>query len=291
LNADEIQARIHGAARPPERQVNRVAILPLFGTIFPRANIMTDVSGATSAESFGNQFTELIQDPNVDAIILDVDSPGGQVDGIDELATKIFQARGTKPIVAIANYTMASAAYWIGSAADQVIVSPSADVGSIGVFAVHEDMSKALDREGVKMSIIKRGKYKAEGNPYEPLTEEARAAIQSRVDEIYDGFINTVARNRGVTPATVRDSFGEGRTVSARQAVELGMADRIGTLQETIDQLLGSSNPPALMQALQPVNPAAEPDSSEPFDAEKERQAQSLRDRVNQILNKEIPNA
>ena len=139
--------------------------------------------------------------------------------------------------MAVANHLAASAAYWIATAADELVVSPSAEVGSIGVFAAHEDMSAALEKEGVKVSLISEGKYKTEANPYEPLSEEARAAVQSRVSEYYDAFVKAVARNRGVKAADVRGGFGEGRTVGARQAVQLGMADRVATLDETIARL------------------------------------------------------
>lgn len=273
LDAEEIQARIHGSARPENRTVNSVAVLPLFGTIFPRANMMTEISGATSAEQFGAQFSALMDDPNIDAIVLDVNSPGGQINGVEELANKIFAARGTKPVVAVANHLMASAAYWIGTAADQVVVTPSSEVGSIGVFAAHKDMSKALEMDGIKVSMISAGKYKLEGNPYEPLAEEARANLQERVNEAYDMFISAVARNRGANPDDVRNGFGEGRTVSAQQAVRLGMADRVSTLEETVNRLL--QNLPGAMS------------SSDSQRAEKLREAQSLRVRVNQILNKE----
>jgi len=296
LDADEVQTRIHGARRPSDRRVSgvsnasSVAVLPLFGTIFPRANMMTDVSGATSAERFSAQFTELLNDPEVGAIVLDVDSPGGQVYGIDELSQTIYNARGQKPIVAVANHLMASAAYYVASAADEVVVTPSGEVGSIGVFAAHTDMSRAYDQEGYKITIIKAGKYKAEANQYEPLTEEARAAIQARVDDSYDAFIKAVARNRSVKPAIVRNGFGEGRTVGARQAIELGMADRISTLDETIDRLLGRSSE-AVMQAnaFKDVPVIAEP--SEPLLTEDmKREAQILSDRVATILRKENHN-
>jgi signal peptide peptidase SppA len=239
LDAAEIESRIHGASRPADRRVNSVAVLPLFGTIFPRANLMTDMSGATSAERFGAQFAALLRDPEVGAIVLDVNSPGGAASGIEEVSKQIFDARGQKPIVAVVNHLMASAAYWIGSSADEIVITPSGDAGSIGVFAVHEDWSVALDKAGIKVSIIKEGKYKAEGNPYEPLSEEARAAIQTRVGEVYDAFVEAVARNRGVKVAVVRNGFGEGRVVGARESVKLGMADRIGTLEETVNDLLG----------------------------------------------------
>jgi len=285
LDAEEIQLRIHGASRPDNHRVPvggsqaSVAVLPLFGTIFPRANLMTDMSGATSAERFGAQFTELVQDPGVSAIVLDVDSPGGQAGGIDELSRRIFDARGTKPIVAVANHSMDSAAYWIGTAADEVVVSPSGEVGSIGVFAVHKDISAALAQEGIKVSIVSKGKYKTEGNPYEPLTEEARAAADAMIGEIYDAFIEGVARNRGVEPAIVRNGFGEGRVVGARQAVALGMADRVGTLDETIDRLLNMNIPPAAAS------------SKSLLTDDMEREARTLRERVSTILAKETEHA
>jgi signal peptide peptidase SppA len=243
LSAEEIEARIHGAARPPERRVNSVAVLPLFGTIFPRANLMTDMSGATSAETFGKNFAALLKDPGVGAIVIDVNSPGGASYGIEEVSNQIYEARGLKPIIAVANHLMASAAYWIGTAADELVVTPSGDVGSIGVFAVHQDISAALEEMGVKTSLISAGRYKVVGNPYEPLSEEARAVIQASVDETYDAFVEAVARNRGVKSVLVRSDFGEGRVVGAREAVKLGMADSIGTLEETINRLLGRNVP------------------------------------------------
>jgi len=286
LTSEEIEARIHGAARPPERRVQSVAVLPLFGTIFPRANLMTNVSGATSAERFGAQFAELMNDPGVDAIVLDVNSPGGQINGVPELSTQIFEARGRKPIVAVANHEMASGAYWIASAADEVVVTPSGAVGSIGVISIHQDFSKQLENDGINLTLIKAGKYKAETHSYGPLNEEARAYLQGRVDDSYDWFLEAVARNRGVKTATVRDGFGEGRMVSAEQAVSLGMADRVDTLDGTISNLLGKLATPAVMQAETVTLPTAA-DTSDPARAEVERQAQSLRERVDQILKKE----
>ena len=254
LSAEDIQARVNGAVPPQNTKVNSVAVMRVFGTIAPRTNMLTDISGGTTAETLGKQFTDLVNDPQVSAIVLDVNSPGGQVGGIEELSKKIFDARGTKPIVAVANHLMASAAYWIGTAADEIVVTPSGEVGSIGVFAAHQDISQQLEKDGIKVSLIKAGKYKAEANPYEPLSEEARAAIQENVSDIYSSFVDAVARNRGVKSAAVRTGFGEGRVVSAKQAVELGMADRIGTLDEVINQLLNNSTMPATAQANQIVN-------------------------------------
>lgn len=262
LDPEEVQSRIHGAMRPAQRLAEdphaqeaglvskKVAVLPLFGSIFPRANLMTEVSGATSTEMFGKQFDALVNDPSIDAIVLDVDSPGGQVGGVQELADKIYEARGNKPIVAVANHTMASAAYWIASAVDKVYASPSADIGSIGVFAVHQDVSQALENDGVKVSIIKAGKYKAEGNPYQPLTEEAQANMQASVDEVYGKFVEAVARNRGVSVDVVKTSYGEGRVLSADQAVAIGMADEIATLDDVIHSFFNGSQATAQPEQL-----------------------------------------
>lgn len=240
LSAEEVAARTNGK-KPDQQIMGDVAVLPLFGVIFPRANMMTEFSGGTSAERFGQVFRGVMADPGVGAVVLDVDSPGGAVTGVDELSSIIYGARGTKPVIAVANHLAASAAYWIATAADELVVTPSAEVGSIGVFAAHEDVSKALEMQGVKSTLISAGKFKTEANPYEPLAEEARAAIQSRVDEFYNMFTKAVARNRGAAVADVRSGFGEGRVVGAKQAVSLGMADRVATMEQVLTDLLKNS--------------------------------------------------
>lgn len=280
LSAEEIHARTAGAARPAEARRGAVAVLPVFGTIVPRADLLTEVSGATSAERLGRRFDELMQDPQVDAVVLDVNSPGGQVWGVQELSQQIFEARGAKPVIAVAQHLMASAAYWIGSAADEIVMTPSAEAGAIGVFAVHQDLSVQLANRGIRTSLISAGRYKVEGNPFEPLGEEARAAIQASVNENYAAFVGSVARNRGVGAEQVRAGFGEGRLVSARQAVEMGMADRIGSVDQVVRELL-SGYRPAARQAVGAVSLPLQPEaSSDPGAADREREAQRLRDYV-----------
>jgi len=237
LSAEEVALRT-GGKKPAQQVVGDVAVLPLFGVIVPRANMMTEVSGATSAERFSATFRQLVADSNVGAIVIDVDSPGGAVTGIDELSQVIYDARGAKPVIAVANHLAASAAYWIATAADELVVTPSGEVGSIGVFAAHDDVSKALEMAGVKTTLISAGKFKTEANPYEPLTEEARASVQGRVNDYYAMFTKAVARNRGVAVADVRDGFGEGRIVGAKQAVALGMADRVATMEQVLSEMI-----------------------------------------------------
>lgn len=235
LSAEEIQAAT--APRPAPRSAGAIAVLPVFGTIVPHADLVSQGSGGTSPKTLSAAFAKLVNSQEVAAIVLDVDSPGGAVPGIAELTDQIYQARGIKPVVAVADHLAASAAYWLATAASEFVVSPSADVGSIGVFAAHEDVSALMEREGVKVNLISAGKHKTEGNPFEPLTDEARAAIQSRVDGHYADFVKHVARNRGVSVDAVRNGFGEGRVVGAREAVQMGMADRVGTLDETLERL------------------------------------------------------
>lgn len=238
LSDEEIRMRIGAAAPRQSSQNGAIAVLPLYGTIIPRGNMMLESSGATSVERFGAAFRGALNDPSISGIVIDIDSPGGAVTGVDELAAEIFNARGQKPISAIASPMAASAAYWIGTAADNLSVTPTGEVGSIGVFAAHRDISGMMEKDGIKTTLISAGKYKTEGNPYEPLTDEARASIQDRVSDYYGMFVDAVARNRGVETKHVRNGMGEGRIVGARQALSLGMADRVETMDEMIRRLM-----------------------------------------------------
>lgn len=234
LSEEDIRQRIGAAAKPDIRRQGTIAVLPVFGVIAHRAGMMTDMSGGTSIEKLSAAFRQALGDTNVSAIVLDIDSPGGTVNGVSELADEIYRARERKPVYAIANSMAASAAYWLGTGAAELSITPSGDVGSIGVLAAHDDISKALEMRGVKTSIISAGRYKAEASPYGALEDEARAAIQERVNDYYDAFVANVARARGVKAAEVRSGYGEGRMVGAKRAKELGMVDHV----ETLDQLL-----------------------------------------------------
>ena len=229
------------AARMRSLQADKpgsVAVLPLFGIINQR--YAGDFSGpqGTSVQEFTQQFRTAMNDPNVKAIVIDVDSPGGTVSGVDELATEIYNARkqGTKKITAVSNCLCASAAYYIASQANEFCVSPSSLTGSIGVYQLHEDDSTALENIGVKFTFISAGKYKVEGNSFQPLDDEARTAMQGVVDDFYDMFTKAVARGRGVAVKNVRNGFGEGRVLTALDAVKQGMADRVATLDEVLSK-------------------------------------------------------
>lgn len=215
-----------------------IGILPLYGVVCQKMNMMTEFSGGTSTEKFGAMFDDAVNDPSIGAIIIDVDSPGGNVFGVAELSKKIYNARGRKPIIAVANSLMASAAYWIATAADEVIATTGAQVGSVGVLAVHTDQSKAEEEAGFKTTIISAGKYKAEGNPHEELGAEASGFIQASVDEYYDMFTSDLARNRGTSQQSIKSGYGQGRVLSAKNAKAEGMVDRVATLEEVIKDIL-----------------------------------------------------
>ena len=265
--AEEVQARIGSPPRAEPKVAGSTAVIPLHGVIAQRANVTTEISGGTSTERFRDTLRGYLADPDVSSIVLDIDSPGGTVFGVAELAAEIRKMRGRKPIVAVANSLAASAAYWIGSQASEFVVTPSGLVGSIGVIAVHTDVSKAEEMEGFKTTPVTAGKYKAEGSEFEPLGEEARAEMQSRVDSYYGMFVRDVAAGRGVHANVVLDSYGEGRVVTADKAVSLGMADRIATLDQVIAKL---SRQPASrsMSASDAVEIAAEEPAAAPPTAE-----------------------
>jgi capsid assembly protease len=228
-------------AAAPRRSVKAnggIATVPLKGVLMPAASgLMALLFGGGGLDQFRGQLREASRDPETDAIVIDVDSPGGLVDQIPETAAEIRAARVHKPVLAVANTQAASAAYWLASQADEVVVTPSGEVGSIGVYQLHRDVSGLHAKAGITPTLVSAGKYKVEGNPYEPLTDEARAALQREVDDFYSMFTAEVAKGRGATQADVQAGYGEGRSLNARRAVATGLADRVDTLENTIRRI------------------------------------------------------
>ncbi|MFY0619316.1 S49 family peptidase [Shimia sp.] len=233
------------AGEPVQGRRGTIHVLRLHGTIMPRGGMMAQMSGGASLEVFQKAFLRAAEDSTAQAIVIDTDTPGGMVDQVPETAKLIYQARRAgRPIVAVSNTTAASAGYWIASAADELVVTHSGRVGSIGVYTMHDNLSDALREAGIERTLISAGSKKTQGNPYEPLDEDARAAIQARIDGTYKAFTSDVAKFRGVEPSVVRadpdkaDShFGGGRAYDAREALRLGMVDRVATLNETLNRL------------------------------------------------------
>jgi signal peptide peptidase SppA len=221
--------------------------------LFVSANFAVDISGpgSTSTQKFTSALRQVLADDTVGQILIDIDSPGGSVYGVAELATEIVKARAQKPVVAVANSLAASAAYWIGCSAGEFYVTPGGEVGSIGVWQAHFDYSKALEEEGVKPTLISAGKFKVEGNPYAPLDEEAQGFMQSRVDDYYAAFTKAVAKGRGVPITQVRDGMGQGRVLGADAALAQNMVDGIASFDQVLSKMhkdaasSAKSSPPA----------------------------------------------
>lgn len=216
-----------------------IAVLPLYGVVTQRGNMVDDISGpgSTSTQQFTSALRQVLADDTVGQILIDIDSPGGSVYGVAELASEMVKARAQKPVVAVANSLAASAAYWIGCSASEFYVTPGGEVGSIGVWQAHFDYSKALEEEGVKTTLISAGKFKVEGNPYVPLDPEAQAFMQSRVDDYYNAFIQAVAVGRGVTVDVVRNGMGEGRVLGADAALAQRMVDGIASFDDVLARM------------------------------------------------------
>jgi len=230
------------AARRKLPQVRgQVAILPIHGVISQRASIWHDLFGGTSTEGLAAAYTQAVNDSRIEAVVFDVDSPGGTISGVEEAADIINTGSALKETVAVANSEAASAAYWlasqVGSGKKRFAAAPGAEVGSIGVYRMHEDISEMLAEEGVKVTFLAVPEHKVEANPYQPLSDEARDHHMGQVNATYGRFTAAVARGRGVSDAVVRERFGKGRMYDSREAADMGLVDRVATMGRVLSEL------------------------------------------------------
>ncbi len=214
-----------------------VAVISLLGIIAQRGNLIDDVSGpgSMSTMEFSRVLADSMDDDTVSSVLIDIDSPGGSVYGVAELSDEIYRARAKKPIIGFANSLAASGAYWLGCQCSEFYCTPGGEVGSIGVIAAHTDRSKQNEMIGLRVRYITAGKYKSEGNPDEPLSEEGLEYEQTRVNAYYGMFTRHLARGRGVTVAQARsDDWGAGRLLGAAQAADVGMIDGVRTFADVL---------------------------------------------------------
>jgi signal peptide peptidase SppA len=254
-DAEEPVAFTPTAPRPAPTTGADVVVIPMHGVIAPRMNLFSEISGGTTFEGMRHAVNQAADDPKVGTIILDIDSPGGSVAGAPEFARDVREAAKKKRVIAQAEYGMCSAAYWAGACATEIVAAPSAHVGSIGVYSMHEDLSAALEKLGVKVTFVSAGKYKIDGNPAEPLSPDARARMQTKVDYAYDLFVHDVAMGRGISVAAVRGGYGEGQVVHAAEALALGMVDSIATLEDTLARFTAASPTTTTVRATAPDTP------------------------------------
>lgn len=217
-----------------------VAVIPITGPIFRYANMFSEISGATSTQVLATDIQAALENKFVRGIVLDINSPGGEATGINELGNLIRAARGVKPIKAYAGGLMASAAYWLGSAADEIIVDETAMLGSIGVLMSYLDTSERDAKAGVRRVEIVSSV--SPDKRVDPSTEDGRAKVQHVVDGLAELFVGAVASNRSVSTEKVLSDFGRGGVLIGRAAVKAGMADRIGSLETVIAELAGSAS-------------------------------------------------
>jgi signal peptide peptidase SppA len=232
-----------GIARPAPEVIDGVAIIPVRGVLF---NSGAAAKRCSRGPSFWNAtygdirraFLAALDASDVQAIALLCDSPGGTVEGCFDLAELIYQARGAKPTHAILAESAYSAAYALASACDRISVPRTGGTGSVGVIAMHADLSGMLDEAGIKVTIIRYGERKAEGGPYEPLSDAALARMQADVDTLGELFVDTVARNRGLKASAVRAQ--QAGTFLGAAGVEAGLADAVAAPDAAFRALLGT---------------------------------------------------
>lgn len=226
----------------PEVSGPRVAVISLTGVLTPHGSLLSFLfgGGGSGVQGFRDRLARAVEDPEVAAIVLDIDSPGGSVGLVPEAAADVRAARAVKPIYAVANTMAASGAYYIASQVSpgNLFVTPSGDVGSIGVYYLHADYSRMNDRVGVEVTYIMSAgsPHKTDGNMDEPLSDSAREAWQKDADALYAKFVEAVAGGRGVSEDVVQENFGQGRVLLADDALAAGMVDGVATLQEVVEK-------------------------------------------------------
>ena len=233
--ANNAMGNVPLAQEAPTYRIDKgVAIIPITGVLTKRPTILQSLFGGTSMEAVANQLRQAVSNPLVSSIVLDVDSPGGTVDGTGDLADAVAQIRKSHPVVAFVDGIMASAAYWIGSQADWVICPNTGEVGSIGVVQSHHDYSGADEQAGVKRSFIYAGKYKTAGSNSAPLSRDDAAYLQAGVDYIYSMFVDSVSKTRNLSVAQIIAT--QGKIYIGDQARTADLVDEVGSIEQAINK-------------------------------------------------------
>lgn len=227
-----------GTPRTTRRK--NVAVLPLHGVMEPRMSLIGYVMGGTSTMAFGAAIDAAADDPSVASILMEVDSPGGSSFMVAEAGAKIRAARAKKPVIAIANPEASSGAYWLASQADRLYVTESGGGGSVGAYRIHVDKTKAAEDAGLKVEILRADSSpaKIQANSFEPLTDEARVHAVSQLNQVMDQFHAAVSAGRNRPVGEIRDKFGKGRVMTARDGVEAGLFDRVATFDDVLSRML-----------------------------------------------------
>lgn len=216
---------------------NGAAVVNIRGPLFRYRSIFTWLLGGTSVEETSLALHAALDDPAIKRVVLAMNSPGGQIDGINELANSIRAANEQKPVTAYVDGLAGSGAYWLASAAGKIVTDETAQLGSIGVLATVMDDREAEERRGVKRYDVISSQSPLKRS--DPASDEGRQQLQEMVDAMAQVFIEKVARFRGVDPERVQRDFGGGAVLPARKAIRAGMADRLGSLRGLLAQMPG----------------------------------------------------
>lgn len=225
------------AKRKPYNVSNGVGIITITGSLVNRGAWVGANSGLTSYEGVGHQLKAAAADPDVQTVILDLHSPGGEATGAFEAAALVRELASQKKTIAVVNGMACSACYAIASGATEIVTTETGVSGSIGVVLLHADFSRQLDREGITPTLIHAGAHKVDGNPFEPLSSEIRDDLQAEVNSFYDAFLSAVAKGRGNRLPTAAARKTEARTFIGKAAVAAGIADRVGTFESVLAEL------------------------------------------------------
>lgn len=236
---EDVRAAVaaYGPGQQGPKMYGDVAVIDACGPITYKSSWFSMYFGGSSIEDMQNKLRLALADPAVKTILFRWDSPGGCCEMVPEFTDELFAARGQKPILAASDTMLASAAYWIASQSDTIYATTSSRIGAIGVFTEHDDISGMLEKAGIKITLIAHGAHKVDGNPYEALGEDVKAEIQEDVDAVGDLFDSAVARGRGVSKQMVLDTFGQGDVFSGKEAIKLGLADKVGTFSQVLARL------------------------------------------------------
>lgn len=218
-----------------------VAVLPVRGVIDQHGSWFTEMMGGHSVDALSSALDICLNEDRIGSVLLDCHTPGGAPFGVKEFADKVFAARGEKLIVSVSNSMMCSAGCWLGLSADRSFVSPMSMNASVGVYSMFVDESKALEEDGIKVTVCRVPEGKAEGIPYEPLKQDAVDNEMKAITRIYDEFVSSLAKYRGMSVDDVKSKFGGGRCLDAKQAVAAGMADAVMSMDQVLLKMSAGS--------------------------------------------------
>lgn len=217
------------------KKAGKAAIIDINGVIEKKFSLARYwFMGMVSTEMLQKDIQNALNDTDIETIVFNIDSPGGTVDGTKELADFIYEKRNEKKFITYGNGMMCSGAYWIGSAAHEIFSYDTSEIGSIGVWQPHIDASGFYDKLGLKITLIYAGKYKVAGHPYGSLKEKDKEIIQERIDNFYDIFVNSIAKNRGVDIKDVNKKMAEGRVFLGEEAKDRGLIDELASVDQVI---------------------------------------------------------